>query len=396
MSDPTGRASTRRSQWLLLAYVNVSLVCVMLAGAELAGQVLFYAKHGYALIESDRHVITEGERPLLEYDPHLVARLAAPVRITQLEHTVTVTPQHTRSTGVVSAGAGAIRVAVVGGSTTFGSGMNDEDTWPSRLQAMLGDGFRVTNFGMPGYSSAESVVQMALLVPESRPDIVVVYQGWNDLHNYHETDLGPDYRGHAVRLLKFLGVEPPRPPSAFEKLASTSAVVHFARSLSRRVHPPRTPGATGDSSPLGGGQDIRDVPDTLVDRLYLRNLRTMKRLADGQGAFMVFVPQVLDSTRFRGETGSWWTARIRNSATPGLMRHLNERMRLACGTADSGCVVLWGVEGLSWTHEDFIDEGHFSVQGNEKFARFVFSELQRMIALRRMEPPRTRSIVGQR
>ena len=45
-----------------------------------------------------------------------------------------------------------IKVACVGNSITYGTGLADRDTeaYPVRLQEMLGDGYIVGNFGKPG------------------------------------------------------------------------------------------------------------------------------------------------------------------------------------------------------------------------------------------------------
>jgi len=360
-----------------VAAVNVSIVCVAIVGAEVAGQLAYYLRHGYLLVEHDRRLLSENEQPMLEPDPHLVARLVPGRRVNEKGHTITITPQGFRTTGDSPTMPDAVRIAVLGGSTTFGVGTSDVDTWPSRLQADLGEHFAVTNFGVPGFSSAESVVQMALLVPERKPDIIVVYQGWNDLHNFHQPDVGPDYRGHALRLQAFLGIVPPGHPSNFDRFASVSAVAHYAQSLSLRLrHPSEL------DSAVFTGPDVLGTSDTLVSRLYLRNLRTIRRLAAEDGAFVMFVPQVLDSTRYHGASGSWWTPHVRNDSVPALMRELNGLMRQACQSSDSTCAVADDVQSLGWTHDDFFDEGHFTRAGHEKFARFMESQLRRVASRR--------------
>ena len=89
-------------------------------------------------------------------------------------------------------------MAVVGGSTTFGTRVTDADTWPWLLQERLGDGYAVANYGVPGYSTAENIIQMALVVPEARPRVVVFYEGWNDIRNYHWPGFQPDYYSHGM------------------------------------------------------------------------------------------------------------------------------------------------------------------------------------------------------
>jgi hypothetical protein len=40
---------------------------------------------------------------------------------------------------------------------------------------------------------------MALIVPEKRPHIVIFLEGWSDIRNYHEKELGADYYSHGIR-----------------------------------------------------------------------------------------------------------------------------------------------------------------------------------------------------
>lgn len=79
-----------------------------------------------------------------------------------------------------------IKVYVLGGSTTWGSGAPDYETIPSWIARHLSNkGFHnvsVTNFGETGYTSTQEVIQLLLLIQEGRrPHIVIFYDGWNDV-----------------------------------------------------------------------------------------------------------------------------------------------------------------------------------------------------------------------
>ncbi len=81
-----------------------------------------------------------------------------------------------------------VRVACIGNSVTYGTGLKDPATqsYPSRLQKMLGDKFLVGNFGSPGatllkkghkpyYKTIEFSAALS-----SRPDIAILHLGLND------------------------------------------------------------------------------------------------------------------------------------------------------------------------------------------------------------------------
>jgi lysophospholipase L1-like esterase len=79
---------------------------------------------------------------------------------------------------------GTVRIVAVGESTTFGTELAGEHTYPARLEAKLNasDGdrrYEVINAGVPGYASYHHVAWAPALV-SLRPDIAVLFVGWND------------------------------------------------------------------------------------------------------------------------------------------------------------------------------------------------------------------------
>ena len=77
-------------------------------------------------------------------------------------------------------------VWVFGGSTVWGIGTRDDHTLPSELSRLLADeGFpvRVTNFGESGFVGTQEVLTLLLeLQRGARPDVVVFYDGVNDVY----------------------------------------------------------------------------------------------------------------------------------------------------------------------------------------------------------------------
>jgi hypothetical protein len=82
---------------------------------------------------------------------------------------------------------GTVRIVCLGGSTTYGFFVtSDDETWPARLEVYLreiapGHSIEVINAGVPGYTSFESLTSLQFRVLDLQPDIIVVYQGYNDL-----------------------------------------------------------------------------------------------------------------------------------------------------------------------------------------------------------------------
>jgi lysophospholipase L1-like esterase len=83
-----------------------------------------------------------------------------------------------------------IRIIAVGGSTTFdGNTSGDSSAWPARLErelnatlaGRLGRRFEVLNAGVPGYAVFDDLVRLEFELFRFHPDVIILYQGHNDL-----------------------------------------------------------------------------------------------------------------------------------------------------------------------------------------------------------------------
>jgi GDSL-like Lipase/Acylhydrolase family len=350
--------------------INVLVLCLLVGVVELAGQAYFLWTYGTSMA-SAADAYAEAARAnagVFERHPYLVARPKASVSVTERGLTISTTPAHTRATGRTPASASAVRVAVVGGSTTFGTRVTDADSWPWLLQEQLGDGFAVVNYGVPGYTTAENIIQMALLVPETRPRIVVFYEGWNDIRNYHWPGFEPDYANHGVTQVDTLIPARRDRSTLWDRLARYSFVAGIVASV------------------LGAPIDAAAAPpsragDPEVDRIYLRNLHTLRALARRFGMTALFVPQVINEPNFvaTGVSRSW-TPYIEDAAVPGLLRAFNALMAGVCEPGSADCVFVDEPLSTAWDGNDFVDEGHLSRRGGEKLASIVAARVRRAAA----------------
>jgi len=83
--------------------------------------------------------------------------------------------------------AGVFRIALIGGSTTYQTGVEDfRKSYPYLLQQLLNGPGRprveVVNAGVPAYSSWESLLNLQFRVLAIQPDLVVIYDNLNDVH----------------------------------------------------------------------------------------------------------------------------------------------------------------------------------------------------------------------
>jgi lysophospholipase L1-like esterase len=95
--------------------------------------------------------------------------------------------------------ADEIRIATIGASTTANINLSYSENWPGVLgnllqQALPNKKIRVLNAGVPGFDTAQSIGNLALRVMPLKPDIVIIYNAYNDLKAIKkESNFKPDY-----------------------------------------------------------------------------------------------------------------------------------------------------------------------------------------------------------
>ncbi|WP_456425568.1 SGNH/GDSL hydrolase family protein [Rhodocaloribacter sp.] len=369
MKNRDGRPRRRRVTGGLAALGALFLLMVVV---EVGGQALFRLKEGRWLFQGRPAPLKSF---VFRHHPYLVGMPAADIRAPLWGKKLTVTGERSRWTGAPPATEGRIRVAVLGGATTFGAYLSDEETWPAQLQSLLGDGYVVYNFGVPGYSTAEHVIQTALILPEIEPDVVVYYTGWDDIRNYHRFDPTPEYREHGIEQYDNLEISVVQRLSFGEELKVRSGAVRMFQFVGNKL------GMGGseaeDAAPVPEG--AYEGPDAFVDRIYRRNLTTLRELVRMQGGYALFVPQVLNKAAFAGSRRTRpWTPRIIDEALPGLMRRFNGLMTGLC--EDAPCAVVEEVTRLPWTPEHFLDEGHFNAEGGRLMAETLAARIRSLAA----------------
>jgi lysophospholipase L1-like esterase len=79
--------------------------------------------------------------------------------------------------------AGVRRILVFGDSLAFGYGVALEDTFPKRLESLLGSGWEVLNFGVGGYNPYNEAALLEDVGASFAPDLVLAQFCVNDLND---------------------------------------------------------------------------------------------------------------------------------------------------------------------------------------------------------------------
>jgi len=107
---------------------------------------------------------------------------------------------------------GTIRILTLGGSTTYGSRLERNQTYPAVLERLLNDRypntqFEVFNAGVPWHTSMHSLLRYVALYATWKPNIVIVMHAFNDIFQTSEGKLtSGTFRGDYGHFFGALGM----------------------------------------------------------------------------------------------------------------------------------------------------------------------------------------------
>jgi len=189
----------------------------------------------------------------------------------------------------------AIRIVFLGGSTTYTVGVPDDARiFSARLERLLnaslgrelaGRRFEVVNAGLPGATSAENLIRLAMQVPEVAPDLVVIHHGLNDGWARAAGGVEPDYANYRRVWSRPTAFPSERPVAAGAAawLAGRSMAVALAVGGAGLLPVP----AVGDYVRHPDERMTGRGLDGSTTRYFERNTRSMVAIARSLGAGVV-------------------------------------------------------------------------------------------------------------
>lgn len=256
----------------------------------------------------------------------------------------------------------ALNVFAYGGSTTFGYGLPDRETIPSRLQVRLNSDcerpVHVYNFGGGNfYSEQERVLFETHLASGIRPDAAVFFDGLNEWKE------GPKF----TRRLEYLMSESDGRLAL--RALKTLPLLHW--SVSRWNRDPERPAYTNDRTRT-------EAASKFVDR-WLRNRRLVQAAGKQFGVEVLFVWQPVPSYRY--DLGAHaFGKEVHRSIQQDLVREGYERMdrwRKGFEAASSPVDFLWLADLQEGRREPlYVDAAHYTAAFSEEIARRIVDKVR--------------------
>ncbi len=255
-----------------------------------------------------------------------------------------------------------VRILVLGGSTTFGELVKrEEDTWVFRLEqrvrGVCGDTCEVINGGVGGYTIAENLIHYSMLLSELDPDIVLLYEGINDVDARLFGDVKSDYSNYRIPWRSEGAVI----PAARKEFSWLYPYQYYY--LKTKIVPLKKIGIGGVVSPphppVSEWELALERNDSSVYAMHMRNLI---RLILGQGHSVVILPQ-------------YFTVKNKSDEIYiiGVQEHNEVNRTIAREMKLPFLETL--ILPSSFTAEDTFDNCHFNERGSKKMANLVFTFL---------------------
>jgi len=190
---------------------------------------------------------------------------------------------------------GVLRIACMGDSWTFGMNVNQDQTYPARVEARLAGqqparNVDVMNFGILGYTSFQGLQLLKTRVLDLQPDVVIIGFGMND----------SDVAGYRDRDVVASGVTSWRDRVKEVTAHSESLALLKYLALALRFHPQNMgdflrADAKADQGKSNATVNYDDLEawTRVSPRDYDRNVREMIALARGRGARVVLLDNEL-------------------------------------------------------------------------------------------------------
>jgi len=252
------------------------------------------------------------------------------------------------------------RALVLGGSTTFGEFLRrEEDTWVAQLEQLVrrecGNECDVINGGVAGYTVLENLIHYVTFLQELAPNVVVLYEGINDVDARLFGSITLDYsnyripwRGSELSLPRTVsGLYPWFFPYRYYVLMDRLIGIRQLH-IGGVVSPPHPPPS-----------EWAAALDRNTSAVYRSHLKSLVQLLLSEDRRVVILPQHFI---------------VAKDADELFIKGVEQHNQINRAIADEMKVPFFGkaVDVRLFGREDTFDNCHFNEQGSHKMAEEVF------------------------
>lgn len=359
-------SKTERRSWIrttLAAFLYLLVICLSI---EAASQLAYRVYKGKWYLHDHR------ASPVRLYGIHPYLGTAPLPNVSEVRNGMRISHNSQGYRGPefkMARAPGRSRIVALGGSSTYGVGVSDEYTWPQQLQDQLGTNYEVINLAGNGGSSVEHLVQTALQFSDLKPDVAIYYCGWNDAHVQHIKNLKADYSDFHGKGAMASGLRGTQPEEPLASLYFVKRILfhHFFPLLDDPAHSAKSIVAPTDDA-------FTDHVDQRALELWERNLRLIAVLCKAQGVRPVFVPQIMNWNVLVSDGSYGWFPYVRDRDIKKIMESYHASMEKVA--KEEGVTYVGEMLNVPFSASDFVDNGHFSPEGNKRFAQVLAKALQ--------------------
>ena len=260
-------------------------------------------------------------------------------------------------------------IFVFGGSTTYDIWVGQGHTWVERLNAKLGPPYQLFNFGAPGYSTAENLIQTAFYgdINGVYPSCAVYYIGWNDIRNANLANLDRAYAN--FHLLSQVGNARVRP--AMNVVTVSPLLKLLVKQASYFLDTVPYPNPKRDANAQENGNET-------LRTIFQRNVATITAINKSRNVKTIVVGQMLNREMLNGGKGHkrshGWLPFVEDGDVWALQSDFNDMLKK--NSSELGYAYIdAGID--KFDPSDFVDSGHFNANGSEKFASSIAEGVRR-------------------
>jgi lysophospholipase L1-like esterase len=280
---------------------------------------------------------------------------------------------------------GYLRVVCLGESTTFGN--SSVSNYPAFLREILqrdGRGFKgyeVINGGVPGWVSDQIELRVRYEIARYKPDVVILYAGWNDFQSYDPLAGAPQVSYFDVNFGSAIWKQ--RTTSWLKSVALLSAWYNSRR--------PAVLSTTGPNSPARCYRFLVRSLDGIVSDFRQGNPKVRVFVCTLVGRWPEGTPQ-----EWAKIPAVWWMTQhhISPEGMVPLVKALNDQLRDFAQTRGLALIdTAASFQTLDRTKLQW-DWAHMTSDGYELVAWTMFSALQKEGIVQGQEDPRYSSLLS--